>query len=234
MTPAPVLSPTLLQEADRRLVRTVDGLTGEELLAPSLLPGWTRAHVVAHLTLNGEALERVLQGRRRGETVPMYDSPEARDRDIDHLALADPAVLRERLLAATTCFEEALTPMTDEDAAATFERTPGGQVIRVGNIALMRLREVEIHHADLGAGYTPLDWPDAFCAVLIESMAKYQDTAPFRVLARDLARTWQIGDGEGGPLVAGDAAAVGWWLTGRGHGEGLDCDAGSLPELSPW
>ncbi|CAA9365934.1 MAG: Maleylpyruvate isomerase, mycothiol-dependent [uncultured Nocardioides sp.] len=234
MTPAPVLSPTLLPEADQRLVRTVDGLTGEELSAPSLLPGWTRAHVVAHLTLNGEALQRVLQGRRRGEAVPMYDSPEARDRDIDHLALADPAVLRERLLAAVTRFGVAQEAMTEEDAAATFERTPGGRVIRIGNVALMRLREVEIHHADLDAGYSALDWPAAFCAVLIESMTKYQDSAPFRVLARDLARTWQLGDGEGGPLVAGDAAAIGWWLTGRGHGEGLDCDAGELPEVSAW
>lgn len=224
----------MLEEADHRLVRTVDGLTGEELLAPSLLPGWTRAHVIAHLTLNGEALERVLQATRRGEAVAMYDSPEARDRDIDHLALADPAVLRERLLAAVSCFQQALAAMTEEDADASFERTPGGQVIRVANIPLMRLREVEIHHADLGADYSPLDWSDAFCAVLIETMTKYQDSSPFRVLARDLARTWQLGDGEGGPLVAGDAAAIGWWLTGRGQGEGLDCDAGELPKVSAW
>lgn len=234
MTPAPAVSPTLLAEADQRLVRAVDALSAEELAAPSLLPGWTRAHVVAHLALNGEALERVLLGQRHGAPVPMYDSPEARDRDIDHLALADPTVLREHLLAAVTCFDLAMAAMTEEDAAASFERTPGGQAIRVGNAPLMRLREVEIHHADLGADYSPLDWPDAFCAMLIESMTTFHDTAPFRVLARDLARTWQLGTGEGGPLVAGDAAAIGWWLTGRGRGEGLDCDAGDLPEVGAW
>ena len=46
-----------LRDADHRLVRTVDGLSDEQLAAPSLLPGWTRAHVVAHLALNAEALD---------------------------------------------------------------------------------------------------------------------------------------------------------------------------------
>jgi maleylpyruvate isomerase len=124
--------------------------------------------------------------------------------------------------------------LSEADESATFERTPGGQVIKVGSIPLMRLREVEIHHVDLGADYSPVDWPPEFCAVLIESMTHWQDGPPFRVLARDLARTWQLGDGEGGPLVAGDAAAIGWWLTGRGHGEGLDCDAGDLPKVGAW
>ncbi len=234
MTDVALMSPTLLAEADQRLVRTFDGLSDEELAAPSLLPGWTRAHVIAHLTLNAEALERVLTGRRRGEQRTMYDSQESRDADVEALARAGQPELRDRFFAATTCFEKAYGAMTEEDASAHFERTPGGQVIKVGNAPLMRLREVEIHHADLGAGYTAADWPPAFCAVLIESMTKFQDGPPFRVLARDLARTWQLGDGEGGPVVAGDAGAIGWWLTGRGNGEGLDSDSGALPEMGAW
>ena len=35
-----------------------------------------------------------------------------------------------------------------------------------------RLVEVELHHADLGAGYSPADWPPAFIALeLAEPMA---------------------------------------------------------------
>src|SRR3954447_6053900 len=41
-----------LPDASARLVRTVDGFHGDDWRAPSLLPGWTRAHVVAHLGLN--------------------------------------------------------------------------------------------------------------------------------------------------------------------------------------
>src|SRR5687767_6420456 len=107
MTPVPAISPDLLVDADQRLVRSVDGLSEDELRAPSLLPDWTRGHVVAHLALNGEGLERVLSGQRRGTPTTMYDSQEARDRDIDDLARADPAELRERLLAATKRFEQA-------------------------------------------------------------------------------------------------------------------------------
>ena len=234
MTDVALVSPDLLAEADQKLVRTFDGLTADDLAAPSLLPGWTRAHVIAHLTLNAEALERVLTGQRQGRPRTMYDSQERRDADIEELAGAEHAALRERLFAATHRFEEAYAAMTPEDAEARFERTPGGQVIRVGNAPLARLREVEIHHADLGAGYTAADWPPAFCAVLIESMTQFRDGPPCRVLAGDLARTWQLGGGEGGPVIAGDAGAIGWWLTGRGDGEGLDSDTGTLPEMDAW
>ena len=64
------LEPDHLTEAGQRLVRTVDGFSGDDWSAPSLLPGWTRAHVVAHLALNGEALGGVLRGRRRGRAGP--------------------------------------------------------------------------------------------------------------------------------------------------------------------
>ena len=43
-----------LQEATNRLIRTVDGFTGDDWDAPSGLPDWSRAHVVAHLALNAD------------------------------------------------------------------------------------------------------------------------------------------------------------------------------------
>jgi maleylpyruvate isomerase len=98
----------------------------------------------------------------------------------------------------------------------------------------MRLREVEIHHADLAAGYSAADWPEAFDAVLIESMTRRPYPQPFRVLARDLARTWDFGDGQPVATVTGDAAAVAWWLTGRGDGADLTVDADRLPEVPSW
>ena len=93
-------APALLPAADRALVRTVDGLDDEAWAAPSLLPGWTRAHVLAHLALNAEGLAGVLDGARRGRPQPMYASAEARDGDIEDLAAAGPAELRDRFLLA--------------------------------------------------------------------------------------------------------------------------------------
>ena len=71
----------------QRLVRTVDGLDDDALGgSPALLPGWTRAHVVAHLALNAEGLAGALRGRRRRASRRRCTPPqEARDADIDEL-----------------------------------------------------------------------------------------------------------------------------------------------------
>ncbi|MCK9823937.1 maleylpyruvate isomerase family mycothiol-dependent enzyme [Nocardioides cavernae] len=234
MTDLTTLSPDLIARADRELVRTVDGLPDEAYAEPSLLPGWTRAHVIAHLTLNAEGLGGVLHGAHLGETRTMYASQEARNGDIDDLAAVEPTELRERFLASTGAFNEALEAMADGDWDGRFDRTPGGRSIALVNVPLMRLREVEIHHADLDAGYAAADWDEDFCAVLLESLTKVATAEPFTVRPTDLDGSWRYGEGDGGPVVTGTAAALGWWLTGRGSGEGLTSDTGTLPEMEAW
>ncbi len=205
---------------------------------PSLLPDWSRAHVVAHLTLNAEGLAGVLHGAHVGQPQPMYASQEARNVDIAELATAAPADLRERFLASIGRFGEALGAMAEGDWVGRFERVPGAAPdLALVNLPLMRVREVEIHHADLAAGYSAVDWPEAFRVVLLESMTKRPYPAPFEARPTDLDRTWHYGEGgggAGGPVVTGTSAAIGWWLTGRGSGEGLSSDTGSLPEVESW
>lgn len=224
----------LLVEADQRLVRTVDGLSPDDFAAPSLLPGWSRAHVVAHLALNGEALQGALEGLATGEPRAMYPSPEARDADIAELAGAEPSELRARLLASTNIFDQAVRELPEDRWRSRIERTPGGPTFAAHSTVLMRLREVEIHHVDLGAGYTHADWEPAFASLLIGSMTKRAFPTPFRVMARDLARTWEFGAGEEGPNVSGDSRDLGWWLTGRGDGGSLTSDQDVLPEVPAW
>ena len=186
VTDLTTLSPDLIARADRELVRTVDGLPDEAYAEPSLLPGWTRAHVIAHLTLNAEGLGGVLHGAHLGETRTMYASQEARDGDIDDLAAVEPTELRERVRASTGWFTEALEAMAPGDWDGRFDRTPGGRSIALVNVPLMRLREVEIHHADLDAGYSAADWDEDFCAVLLESLTKVATAEPFTVRPTDL------------------------------------------------
>lgn len=227
----------LLPDATHRLVRTVDGLDDDQLDGPSGLPGWSRAHVVAHLALNAEGLAGVLQGRVEGEPTTMYASDEARSADIDELAAADRGELRERFLASTTLVSEAVDRMPDEYWTETFERTPGGRVIRFAAIPGMRLREVEIHHVDLDAGFSPAGWSEAFSAHLIDAMVKRDASdESFRLLATDLARAWVIGDdpGESGTTVSGRAGELAWWLTGRPPADSLTSSTGSLPPVKAW
>jgi maleylpyruvate isomerase len=216
------------------LNRTVDVLDADALAAPSLLPGWTRAHVVAHLALNGQALAGVLDAIGRGEPVAMYESDEQRDADIEELAAADSAELREALLAATTAFSDAVGLVEQDRWDGSFNRTPGGPAWPAVEIVPTRRRELEIHHVDLGASYTRHEWPDDFVHELLDVVSVDQGVAgPFRIRATDLGRDWTVG-GDGGPTVVGSGADLGWWLTGRSTGEGLTSDADGLPVLGPW
>ena len=90
----------------------------------------------------------------------MYDSDEQRDRDI-----ADLADGRRRPRSATGCWparrssNEAIAAIPDDQWETRIERTPGGRAMPCrARSPGMRLREVEIHHVDLGAGYTTRDW----------------------------------------------------------------------------
>lgn len=232
----------LVGPAATRVLRTVDALADDAWEGPSLLPGWTRAHLVAHLVLNAEALTRLLHGvvADADDDVPrtMYDSDEQRGQDIDELAGAGPSQIRERLLGATTVFADAVTAMPGDAWEARVERTPGGRTMRVASVPGMRLRELEIHHVDLDAGYTTSDWTPAFAEHLLDAMAKRLSPTPaVEVRPDDLPRTWVLGSGESEypvPVVTGPAADLGWWLTGRQAPGTLSCSHGELPEIEGW
>ncbi|MEU4755514.1 maleylpyruvate isomerase N-terminal domain-containing protein, partial [Micromonospora tulbaghiae] len=77
MTSDPLLLTGALAEANDRLLRTVSGLTAADVAAPSLLPGWTRAHVLTHLARNADGFVNLLTSARTGEEIPMYASAQA-------------------------------------------------------------------------------------------------------------------------------------------------------------
>jgi maleylpyruvate isomerase len=222
-----------LHHSDQHVIRTVDSLTDDQWREPSLLPDWSRAHVVAHLALNAEAFDRALNGVQDGETVPIYDSNDARDADIQSLAAEEPSTIRQRFFAATTALRHTFGSLTTEQWHATVNRLPEGPVWPVAELLTARRREVEIHHADLGLGYTHRNWPADFCVVLLDAVTGDHGDSPespgFAVAATDLDRSWAVGADS--PVIRGTAADLGWWLVGRGHGDGLTDE---LPQLGPW
>lgn len=222
--------PALL-EGTRGMIRTVDGLDDADLAEDSVLPGWTRAHVVAHTALNAEALAGVLDAAAVGRSTAMYPSPEARAADIEELAAADPAELRDRFLASTTTFQEAAGRMPADRWDGEFARLPGGPAVPVGAVPTLRRLEVEVHHADLGAGYTPSDWPEDFLDRTFNTVVRDREGGPSMTL-RTPDGDVPIGEGEG-PVITGSRAELTWWLIGRGSGLGLQVD-GELPTLAPW
>ena len=235
MTHSPAVTQLeLLAAANQRLIRTVDGLDDEAFATPSLLPDWTVGHVVAHLALNGEGLAGALDGVTAGTGTPMYASQEARDRDIAELGAGSPGDLRSRLMASTELFDRRISDLPDDLWDVIIERTPGNPAFSARSTVVMRLREVEIHHADLGVGYTAADWPPAFSTIVIDSMRKRDWPTPFQVVARDLSQTWEYGDGHPVTTVTGESHDLAWWLTGRGDGGALSADRDDLPEVPAW
>lgn len=225
-----------LHHSDQRLLRTVDSQSPDDWREPSLLPGWTRAHVVAHLALNAEGFAGALEGLAAGEQVAIYPSQEARTAGIHELAQTGTSEIRERLFAATQRLRDVFERLTAEQWEGNVNRLPEGPVWPAADLVEARQREVEIHHADLGLAYTHESWPTAFATTLLDSSTATHDLSPdspvFAVTATDLGRTWSVGADT--PVVSGTASALGWWLIGRGEGEGLEADPGPLPPLGPW
>jgi maleylpyruvate isomerase len=225
-----------LHQSEQRLLLTVDSLGGDAWGEASVLPGWTRAHVAAHLALNAEGLARAVDGLAHELDIPVYDSSERRDADIEELAAAEPAEVRERLFAAGQALRDALATLDEAQWGRGVARAPGVPPWPMMSVPGTRRREVESHHADLDAGYSHHDWPDDFAVELLDVVtvdhANSADSSGFTVRATDTVRSWTVGAEQ--PVVEGTAADLGWWLAGRGEGEGLSCDAGALPSLGPW
>ena len=73
-----------LDQATQSLLGTAREISDSELRQPSLLPGWTRAHVLAHLARGADAMRNLLVGARAGQDRPAYLSAQARSADIEH------------------------------------------------------------------------------------------------------------------------------------------------------
>ena len=83
MTTDPLLLMGEVDAATSRLLRTAASFDTADLAAASLLPGWTRGHVLAHLARNADGFVNLLTAARTGEALPMYASLEARTADIE-------------------------------------------------------------------------------------------------------------------------------------------------------
>lgn len=207
-------------EATSRLTQRVDGLTDPQLSEPSLLPGWSRAHVVAHVARNAEGMVNLVSWALTGLPSPMYPSVEARAAGIEAAAALPPAALRGLLRDSADALHVAMSRLVDADDAALwrlllFGAPPSDAApdVPAWTLGWARLREVEIHHLDLDAGLEPSDWPEPFVERMVDFL-----------------------DGRGSaPAVTGDLAEVVAWRLGRGAFRTVRAIDGSDPgEPPPW
>jgi maleylpyruvate isomerase len=138
--------------------RKLNELSDAELDGGSLLPGWTRRHVVAHVGYNARALARLIEWAATGVETPMYSSPEARNHEIEFGATLSPIALRH-------LFDHSAVHLNVEwrdlpaDAWHHKVKTAQGRTVPAEETVWMRTREVWLHAVDLDNGATFEDIP---------------------------------------------------------------------------
>ena len=144
--------------AHRRLDADLAELTDADVRAPSLLPGWTRGHVLAHLARNADSHERMLLAAARGEVAAQY--PGGRDQragEIEAGAGRPAAELVADVRATNAAVEAAWAAMPEDGWLGTGDTFAGPA--RANDLPFRRWRETTLHHADLGLTFTWVDWP---------------------------------------------------------------------------
>jgi maleylpyruvate isomerase len=181
----------------------------DDLAAPSLLPGWSRVHVVAHLAGNAQGHLRMLRGALEGIQADQYAGGAAgRAADIEDLA-STPAAAVAAVHGTAAELDAVWRQMSDWSVPVRpLDRDPRP----ASRLVWARWREIEVHAVDLAAGYVPADWPPAFVDRLLDELRTRTDLPPL--------------DG-----ITGPPYALAAWLAGRSAGDEL---TGDLPVLSEW
>lgn len=223
-----------------RLVASAAELSDDQVREPSLLPGWSRGHVLTHVARSGDGLVNLLTWAETGVENPQYASAEARAADIESGAgrTADELTADVASSAKAFCARARALP---GEAWLTEVRGIRGPAHPAWFVLNRRLFEVEVHHADLGVNYAPSNWPDWFVSdELYRITGEYtQNPACPAAVLNDAAsgRQYFLGkpaasDDPQHTEVTGTGHALLAWLIGRESDGELSVDpAGPLPEL---
>ncbi|KUN29348.1 hypothetical protein AQJ23_00760 [Streptomyces antibioticus] len=218
----------------------VHWMTDVGFARPSALPGWSRAHLVAHVAHNADALVNLLNWARTSVETPMYASADQRAREIEEGARRHPGELRAELLAADGRLAAALAALPGECWDATV-RTARGREVPASQVPWMRVREVWVHAVDLNVDATFDEIPHDVCAALIDDVAgsfrDRPDCPSTELRTEDGARTWLLGASAGVEpvVISGDLPSLAAYATGRPvPGPLHPAGPGSLPKLPAW
>jgi maleylpyruvate isomerase len=153
--------------------RALGRLSEESARLPSSLPGWSRAHVVAHLWGNAEGFAGAIEGTGAGGLGVMYPGgSEGRAHDIEGRAALPLDVIADGARHAHARLVDAWADMPEDRWAAPIEvvagRVPASTTVR------SRWREIVVHHVDLDVGFGPADLPADYRAADAAWLAEFR------------------------------------------------------------
>ena len=208
------------QEGAELFFAHLDKLDDASFARDTALPGWTIAHLVAHVGYNARALSRLVAWARTGVETPMYTSTEARNEEIERGATLPAAELRALVRETDAQLRAELAELTAEAWLAEVV-TAQGRPVPAAEIPWMRTREVWVHAVDLGTGADFDRFPDTLLDALMTDITgmwqRRQQPPAVRIMPTDRDRSWEVPlAGERQIEVTGTAAALTRWGTGRG------------------
>jgi maleylpyruvate isomerase len=195
--------------AHSAVVATLHSLTDPQGAQPSLLPGWTVGHVATHIARNAEGHLAMLDAALRGDVGEMYPGGrEQRTADIEAGA-GRPAADLISDVANTAGQLDTIWRAMPAAAWAAKGITIAGQET-MADLVFIRWRETEVHHADLGLGFSWSDW----------------DAEYVRLDLVRLGMLWASRKPMGMTALPSEAMSVGErhrlaWLLGRAEIDGL-------------
>ena len=232
----------LMRRGQAYWARALAELPDSDFDEPSLLNGWSRRHLVAHVGFNARAVARLVEWARTGVETPMYDSNTQRAEEIEFGATLPVEALRHLAAHAAVHLDVEWRDLP-EGAWAHVVRTAQGRSVPVSETVWMRTREVWVHAVDLRNGAGVRDFPDELHDLLLEDLIgvwtrKRTAATPEIVLEPvDRISTYRlapVGDTEAldSIVVRGTAADLVRWGIGRGS-RGVFTRAGGIPPAAP-
>jgi len=239
-TARPTLEQALVEveRATAAVLATAAGLDDAAVRAPSLLTGWSRGHVLTHLARNADGLGNLVGWVTTGVETPMYASREARGADIEAGSGRSSADLLDDLRTSAVRLGERLRTLTGPVLDREVRFGAADSVVAGWELPLLRVRELLVHHVDLGVGFTEADWSAAFVDRTLEQVTPFFAENRAMPVARlvatdDPPAVWQVASS--GPSLAGPRRSLLAWLLGRSAGADLAVgDGHPVPPAPPW
>ncbi len=210
----------------------LDRLSDSAFDDDTLLPGWTRKHLVGHVGYNAAALCRLMHWATTGIETHMYESPEHRAAEIGAATSLSAQSLREMFDHNASQLDAAWKRLPESTWDAPI-RTAQGRVVPASETIWMRTREVWIHAVDLDIGGQFDDIPEVVLESLltdiVESWRRKQIDCDLNA-GGDGAIRLTVGD-DTTRAPHGPLSALVRWAAGRDTTPPTLADAGTPP---PW
>ncbi len=218
-------------DATMRLLGDTIGISDAEWLQPSLLPGWSRAHVATHVARNADSLRAATSCAIQGQQADCYPSAERRFAAIEEGADRTGLDLQIDLDTSAGALKSAWDKVGDWHVQVEMY----GRSWPLAVLPLIRLHEVVLHHIDLACGFTAEAVDPAPARWLLDwALTRLQPTSglPKVRIVSDSGLTTALGNRGVERIVRGTDARLWAWLTGRAAPDSVKGAAAPMPLLA--